>query len=170
MFTLTLELTDAQATDLLAKLQAQYGSVTITPAPVVTPAPVTPQPVPTPAPVVQTLPKPTAPQWHNEVRFDETTNARRNFNWLMKNCGSSWAYTYLYASRQSNLSNDLHEYFRLRGDEAEASRIINTFGNQGRYGPAGMLQPSIVGVRDQTLSARTPRTSIALPYPDNNEA
>jgi hypothetical protein len=163
MFSFTVNLTDEQAKDLLAKLQAQYGTVTVTPPPVIPPPVVTPPP----APVTQVLPKQTGTRWHSEIRLPEVSNAAKNFNWLMEKCGETFAFAYMYRS-PSNITYLLHDYFKARGDEAEASRIINTMGNQGRYAPEGFIVPSTFMVRNQTFTSRKPESSIKLPFPDDN--
>lgn len=167
----TVTFTSAQQTTIFGSPQAllywsvaQIGALgpgydTLGRAPVyATPPPASPPPA--------TGVPPMGVQWHAGFNYGATlTNARNNFNYLMNTYGSSWAFSYMFVST-SQLSNDLGAQL---GDGAEAARIINTFGGEGNFGPAGMLIP--FGPRidpGPTMHSFSPLVNIPLPHPDND--
>jgi hypothetical protein len=137
-------------------LLAQYDGTIVVP-------PVDPPYVPPVIPPATGIP-PKGVQWHGEYRMPATSNAARNFNWLMDKYGSSWAFAYMMRSA-TGISNDVSAALG-----ADGSRIINTFGGQANYAPAGSIIPFGVrldaGTPGPTLHAFKPAVNIPLPHPD----
>ena len=152
----TITLTQEQLNSILSQVNA---------GPVPTPVP-TPVNIPAKA---DGMPNKEGVQWFSEVRFPGTTNAEKNFNWIMHWCGSPWAFSYMYASR-ANLTAALHAYFDKTTDPANASRIINHMGNQGRYAPDGFLVPSMPDVRYGMYKSRKPVVTFKFAFPDDNNS
>jgi hypothetical protein len=90
-------------------------------------------------------------------------NAQKNFNWLMNNYGSSYAYIYMVKS--AVLSNYfIWEWEAQRGERATANYIINLFMGAGKP-PAPLVIYSGGYVSGSTLVYHG--VTVSLPFQDN---